>query len=264
MAQTKQIAVSGNAAWSASNIPDWTSFDKTSGTAGNDTINVTAQDNVGDARSDNVLFTYGDGQTVSYPISQEAYSPPAPTTYSYALYNDGGTYTGGTAAGSYAAGTTMQAPTSAVRAGYTLANFQYSYMSGGSPSYVAVHLGQTFTMPASNITLQAIWNEIPTPSSATVTLTNYAGANALVALFRGGDAPIGSPGQYETFFLHPGEEWDIEWNGADDFPVNTPNATGIIYLGVGQTVWTWTWNNVSWDSNTIFDLSADGNEVIIQ
>jgi hypothetical protein len=212
---------------------------------------------------DNASYPVHLGQTFTMPAANITLQANWTKNPTYAIYNDGGTYTGGTAAGSYAAGTTMQVPTSAVRAGYTLANFQYSYMSGGSPSYVAVHLGQTFTMPASNITLQAIWNENPAPSSATVTLENVGTVNLTIGLFNEGDIPkILLPSQYETVFLHPGEDWGIVWNGADDFIVNTIVGNDIMYTSAGKTVWVWIFKNGDWQPNAEFVLSANGNYVM--
>jgi hypothetical protein len=220
MAQTKQISLQSNTDWTASNIPAWLSLDKTSGT-GNAVINTTAQDNTGAARSDNIDFNTADNtQHISYPVSQEAYIPPAPTLYSYVVYDDGGTYTGGALAGDYAAGTSITAPTSAVRAGYTFANFQY-YHDGG---YYAVHLGATFSMPAGDITLQAIWEaNPPAPEYAIVTVEN---GNSI--------------GSCQFAFCATDDE-PFSWNSADASSVSASQKLGVNsdwkdnYLIVGKT-----------------------------
>jgi hypothetical protein len=85
----------------------------------------------------------------SYTVELEADIPPARTlTYD----PNGGSLSGGTAAGDYHTGTVITLPASAVRSGYTFAGF----VSGAFPG-VTYGLGDTFVMPASNLTVTAVW-----------------------------------------------------------------------------------------------------------
>lgn len=67
----------------------------------------------------------------------------------------GGTLSGGTAAGDYYAGMIITLPASATKSGYTFAGF----VSGAFPG-ITYGLGDTFTMPAGNLTVSAVWTAV--------------------------------------------------------------------------------------------------------
>lgn len=88
----------------------------------------------------------------NYTMALEVDISPAHTlTYD----PNGGTLSGGTAGGNYYAGAAITLPTSAVKSGYTFAGF----VSGAFPG-VTYRLGDTFVMPASNLTVTAIWTAV--------------------------------------------------------------------------------------------------------